>query len=77
MEIVSTSPNRAIQSAYSQLIGMFSSIEANLTNNQIQSALPPNKINNEIQKEIDNLNNWAIPNQFPIVPVHVIADYKL
>ncbi len=70
---ISTDTNRTIMSAYSQLMGLYPpSTGPNLTDNQIENAVPPFNIDNlqELQKQ---LGNAALPNNSQIFPIHVFS----
>ena len=70
--IYSTDLNRTLQTAYSYIYGLFSNIENDkLNEEQIKASIPPNKLSNEILKEIKNLKDNPIKYNIPIIPVHV------
>jgi hypothetical protein len=42
-----------------------------LKDNQLNNAIPPIKLSKETKKEIDNLGNFALPNQIQTIPIHI------
>ena len=71
--IVSTDLNRTIHSAYTQLSGLYPmTFVPTITDSQTKEALPPNEINEIMQKSIDELGNKAVPHQtFPLHIFHI------
>ena len=73
--VYSTPSNRTIMSARAQLFGMFNyNNNSNLSDNQIQKAIPYYLNNNSIIKElINNLSYSVLPNNIPSeIPIHII-----
>lgn len=68
--VISTDLNRTIASALSHLHGMFTKGPI-LKDNQLNFAVPPIQLSNETKIEIDNLGNFALPNQIQTIPVHI------
>ena len=46
-----------------------------LSEDQIKNAIPPNKITEEMQNEIDKLGNNTLPNLINIIPIHIYSIY--
>lgn len=74
--VYSTNSNRTILSISSLLQGlypMYSKSGYNLTIEQIEAAIPPVDISNkDLIKEIENLNNSALPEFMTIIPIHTL-----
>jgi len=74
--VYSTNVNRTMLSITSQLQGlypMYSKAGNILTEEQLKMSNPPVDISyEEIKKEIENLNNSALPNYMSVIPVHVV-----
>lgn len=74
--VFSTNYNRTIESALSQLQGLYYQSEDfgwKLTTQQIVTAYPPQKtFSDTTQKKVNNLNNAALPNYGSAVPVYVM-----
>ena len=74
--VYSTNSNRTILSISSLLQGlypMYSKSGCNLTIEQIEAAIPPLDISNkDPTKEIENLNNSALPEFMTIIPIHTL-----
>ena len=74
--VLSTSLNRTLLSMTSQLQGLYPMIEENaekLDQKQIEFSKPPVKCEDEdIKKEINNLNDLSLPNYMNIIPIHMI-----
>ena len=68
--IISTDLNRTITSALSHMHGMYNKGPI-LKDNQLNNAIPPIKLSKETKKEIDNLGNFALPNQIQTIPIHI------
>jgi hypothetical protein len=78
IHIFSTNINRTIESAASQLQGLYLSGEGpNLTDAQIKRAVPP--IDNELYEDIlDNMGNEVFPGKINVVPIHILEEsYKI
>jgi len=78
IHIFSTNINRTIESAASQLQGLYLSGEGpNLTDAQIKRAVPP--IDNELYEDIlDNMGNEVFPGNINVVPIHILEEsYKI
>ena len=69
--IYSTFINRAIQSGYSFINGLYFPKNIFLTNEQIKNSFPSNLLNKNIEKEIIKLGNLTIPNGINIIPIHI------
>ena len=64
--------NRTIESAYSQLLGMFPpGTGPQITQDQIYLSYPPNNLNKEVIKEVIELNFSALKNHSNIFPVYL------
>ena len=78
--ILSSDKNRTILSMASLLQGLYpisSKMGEKLNPQQIKMALPQvNVSSNEIQQEIENLNDSALPNYMTLIPIHVISPYE-
>ena len=79
--IYSTDKNRTILSMASQLQGLYPmspEIGEKLTPEQIKMALPQIDVSSfeEIQQEIENLNDSALPYYMTVIPIHVISTYE-
>ena len=78
IHIFSTNINRTIESAASQLQGLYLAGEGpNLTDAQIKRAIPPidNKLYNDI---LDKLGNEVFPGNISVVPIHILEEsYKI
>ena len=68
--IISTDLNRTITSALSHMHGMYNKGPI-LKDNQLNNAIPPIKLSNETKTEIENLGNFALPNQIQTIPIHI------
>ena len=78
IHIFSTNINRTIESAASQLQGLYLSGEGpSLTDAQITRAVPP--IDNELYEDIlDNMGNEVFPGNINVVPIHILEEsYKI
>ena len=75
--VASTLLNRTIESAYSQLLGMFPpGTGPQITKDQINLSYPPNNLNKEVINEVKELNFNALKNQSNIFPVYFYdSDY--
>ena len=73
----STHLNSTLLSMTSQLLGLYpmSSKKGEVLNpKQIDVSVPPVNISfEEIEKEVENLNESAIPNYLTIIPIHMIS----
>jgi hypothetical protein len=73
--VYSTDVNRTMLSITSQLQGlypMYSKAGNILTEEQLKMSNPPVNISyEEIKKEIENLNNSALPNYMSVIPIHI------
>ena len=69
--IYSTFINRAIQSGYSFINGLYFPKNNFLTNEQIKNSFPSNLLNENIEKEIIKLGNLTIPNGINVIPIHI------
>ena len=78
--ILSSDKNRTILSMASLLQGLYpisSKKGEKLNPEQIKLALPQvNVSSNEIQQEIENLKDSALPNYMTLIPIHVISPYE-
>ena len=78
--ILSSDKNRTILSMASLLQGLYplySKKGEKLNSEQIKMALPQvNVSSNEIQQEIGNLKDSALPNYMTLIPIHVISPYE-
>lgn len=74
--VYSTDVNRTLLSITSQLQGlypMYSKSGNILTEEQLKMSYPPVDITyEEIKREIENLNNSALPNYMSVIPIHII-----
>lgn len=69
--VASTDVNRTIQSAFSQLQGMYPpSTGKNLTQEQLKLAVPPLKNNSLLKEEIKNLERFSVIKGINLIPVH-------
>ena len=75
--IYSTYINRTISSALANLQGFYPYETGPylLSEDQIKNAIPPNKITEEMQNEIDKLGNKTLPNLINIIPIHIYSIY--
>ena len=78
--ILSSDKNRTILSMASLLQGLYpisSKTGEKLNPQQIKMALPQvNVSSTEIQQEIENLKDSALPNYMTLIPIHVISPYE-
>ncbi len=78
--VFSTDVNRTILSMTSQLLGLYpiSSKKGEALNpQQIDISVPPVNISfEEIEKEVENLNESALPNYMTIIPIHTISQLE-
>lgn len=75
--VYSTNVNRTMLSITSQLQGLYPMYNQSgniLTEEQLKKSNPPVDISSyeEIKKEIENLNNSALPNYMSVIPIHII-----
>ena len=75
--VYSTDVNRTMLSITSQLQGlypMYSGAGFTLNSEQLKLSTPPVNIScEEIDKEIENLNDSALPNAMTVIPIHTIS----
>ena len=78
--IYSSDKNRTILSMASQLQGLYpisSQKGEKLNQEQIKMTLPQVNVSSyEIQQEIENLNDSALPNYMTLIPIHVFSPYE-
>lgn len=70
--IISSDLNRTLQSAYSVLSGLYpNGTGKSLTTEQVNKAIAPIEISQEVKDALDSLNLDALPNKTNVLPVHV------
>ena len=78
--IFSSDKNRTILSMASQLQGLYpisSKLGETINQDQIKMALPQINVScEEIDQEIKNLKDSALPNYMTLIPIHVISSYE-
>ena len=78
--VQSTNSERTIQSANAHLLGMYPSILKNLSDEQVKNSYPPNKFDDDIKEEmnelIKKLENRPLPYNMQIIPVHILSPLK-
>ena len=73
--IYSTSYNRTLESAASQLQGLYPfNTGGEITEKQKRHSLPPINISSNIKSELDKLNNNALPFKMSLLPIRMIND---
>ena len=75
--VYSTYINRTISSAIANLQGFYPYETGPylLSDDQINNAIPPNNITEEMQNEINKLGNKTLPNLINIIPIHIYSIY--
>ena len=77
--IFSSNYNRTMVSCSSQLQGFFpirDELGYKLTEEQINLAYPPIEIDDDIQKDIDELGSAALPHLMTLAPVRMVNEYE-
>ena len=70
--IISSDLNRTLQSAYSVLSGLYpNGTGKSLTTEQVNKAIAPIEISQEVKDALDSLGLDALPNKTNVLPVHV------
>lgn len=80
IHIVSTDVNRTIQSAISQLNGLYSfGSGPEISEGVISKAVPPNSLSDEVMKELNDLGNFSLPYKTQSIPIHLfhISDHSI
>ena len=71
--VMSTDFNRTINSALSQLYGLYPSFNGKITEKQKNFANPPIDLSDSIKSKINvlNENNYYLPNSLNLIPIHI------
>ena len=71
--VMSTDFNRTINSALSQLYGLYPSFNGKITEKQKNFANPPINLSDTIERNINQLNekNYYLPNSLNLIPIHI------
>lgn len=76
--IMSSDSNRTVESALAQIQGIYQNISnINLTNYQINRSIPyyfENKLDPEFERFLESIENYSLPHNIQIPPIHSIDD---
>lgn len=80
IHIVSTDVNRTVQSAISQLNGLYPFNTGPVISGEVISkAVPPNELSEDVVKELNQLGDFALPYKTQSIPIHLfhITDHSI